>query len=36
MVNRLDLHTFIYFEIASSPIVTVYEFTAILNLTSSR
>ena len=36
MVNRLDVHTFIYFELASSPIVPVYEFTVILNLTWSR
>ena len=36
MVNRLDVHTFIYFELASSSIVPVCEFTAILNLTSSR
>ena len=34
MVNRLDVHTHIYFELASSPIVPVYELTAILNLTS--
>ena len=34
MVNRLDVHTHIYFELASSPIVPIYEFTAILNLKS--
>ena len=26
MVNRLDVHTFIYFELASSSIVPVCEF----------
>ena len=36
MANRLDVHTYIYFELASSPIVPVYEFTAIFNLKSSR
>ena len=26
MVNRLDVHTFIYFELASSSVVSVCEF----------
>ena len=36
MVNRFDVPTFIYFELASSAIVPVHEFTAMLNLPSSR
>ena len=35
MVNRLDVHTYVYFELTSSPIVPVCEFTAILNLGSN-